>query len=79
MKKSLVIAGVVFGAALLARRFVKFGAVDRERMFDWMPDWAPPKWMFRDITVIRENTERILERRGETRQSEAGKGAGTAA
>ena len=26
-----------------------------------MPDNAPPKWMFRNITTIRENTDRILE------------------
>jgi hypothetical protein len=30
-----------------------------------MPDTAPPKWMFLNITAIRENTERILERLGE--------------
>ena len=26
-----------------------------------MPDNAPPKWMFRNITAIRENTDRILQ------------------
>ncbi len=26
-----------------------------------MPDNAPPKWVFRNITAIRENTDRILE------------------
>ena len=26
-----------------------------------MPETAPPKWMFTNITAIRENTERILE------------------
>jgi hypothetical protein len=25
-----------------------------------MPENAPPKWIFRNITAIRENTERIL-------------------
>jgi hypothetical protein len=25
-----------------------------------MPDNAPPKWMCRNITAIRENTDRIL-------------------
>ena len=25
------------------------------------PDNAPPKWVFRNITAIRENTDRILE------------------
>ncbi len=79
MKKSLIIGGVVIGAVLLARRFVKFGEFDWEKVFEQMPDTAPPKWMFRNITVIRENTERILERLGETRRSEAGGRTGTAA
>ena len=26
-----------------------------------MPDNAPPKWIFTNVTAIRENTERILE------------------
>jgi hypothetical protein len=26
-----------------------------------MPDVAPPKWMFRNISAIRRNTERVLE------------------
>lgn len=76
MKKALIIVGGVIGAVLIARRFVKF---DGEKVFERMPDWAPPKWMFRNITAIRENTERILERLGETRRSEAGERTGTAA
>jgi hypothetical protein len=35
--------------------------VDWEKAFEAMPDNAPPKWMFRNITAIRENTERIIE------------------
>ena len=35
--------------------------VDWETKFERMPDNAPPKWMFRNITAIRENTDRILE------------------
>ncbi len=79
MKRCLVIAGMVITAVLLARRFVTFGEFDPEKVFERMPDWAPPKWMFRNITAIRENTDRILERLGETRQSEAGERTGTAA
>ncbi len=56
----MIMAGVVIGAALLARRFVTFGKFDGKQVFERMPDWAPPKWMFRNITAIRENTERIL-------------------
>jgi hypothetical protein len=62
MKKLLVIAGAAVGAALIARR----GAAhcrqfDFERMIDRMPENAPPKWMFRNVSAIRANTERILE------------------
>jgi len=32
-----------------------------ERMFDSASDEFPPKWMFVNISAIRENTERILE------------------
>jgi hypothetical protein len=79
MKKSLIIGGVIIGAVLLARRFVKVAEFDWEKVFERMPDSAPPKWMFRNITAIRENTDRILERLGETRQSKAGERTGTAA
>ena len=37
------------------------GNIDWEKRFEAMPDNAPPKWMFRNITAIRENTDRILE------------------
>lgn len=30
-------------------------------MIERMPENAPPKWMFRNITAIRDNTERILQ------------------
>ena len=35
------------------------GNIDREKRFEAMPDNAPPKWVFRNITAIRENTDRI--------------------
>jgi hypothetical protein len=43
-------------------------------MIERMPDGAPPKWMFRNISAIRENTDRILrlledERRSRTNES----------
>ena len=31
-----------------------------EKLVERMPDDAPPKWMFRIICTIRENTDRIL-------------------
>lgn len=54
MKKALVGGALIVGLGLLAKRF---GA----RMFENLPDDAPPKWMFRNIAAIRENTDRILE------------------
>ena len=36
-----------------------------------MPDNAPPKWMFNNISAIRTNTERIIELlEGETARGE---------
>jgi hypothetical protein len=63
MKKSLIIGGAVVGAALLVgRAALKCGGLNWESMIERMPDDAPPKRMLRDLTVIRENTDRILER-----------------
>ncbi len=62
MKKMLVAAAVLVGLGMLARRFgPKMGNIDWEKRLEAMPDNAPPKWMFRNITAIRENTDRILE------------------
>jgi hypothetical protein len=63
MKKMLVVGGVLAGAAFLVKRFASSrGQLDFERLFERMPDNAPPKWMFNNISAIRENTERILQR-----------------
>ena len=62
MKKLLVVVGAVAGAALVGRRCASScGGLDFERLIDRMPENAPPKWMFRNITAIRENTDRILQ------------------
>lgn len=62
MKKVLVFAAVLAGLGVLARQFgSKIGNIDWEKKFEALPDNAPPKWMFRNITAIRENTDRILE------------------
>ena len=64
MKKALIIGGAVVGAALLARRAraMSCGEFSVEKMLERMPDTAPPKWMFLNISAIRENTDRILEK-----------------
>lgn len=62
MKKLLIGGAVITGAAFLARRCVsRCAGVDFERLIERMPENAPPKWMFRNISAIRENTERILQ------------------
>ena len=65
MNKALIIggAGAALGAVFLGRRLAAIrGEFNVEKMLERMPDTAPPKWVFLNITAIRENTERILER-----------------
>ncbi len=62
MKKLLVAVALLVGLGVLAQRLgQKMSTVDWKERFDRMPDNAPPKWMFRNIATIRENTDRILE------------------
>jgi hypothetical protein len=71
VKRLLIVGGVVIvggAAALLAKRgggdfalLAKRGGPDFERLVERMPENAPPKWVFRNITAIRQNTERILQ------------------
>ena len=62
MRRLLVIGGALTGAALVARSLArKVGNFDMAACIEAMPDTAPPKWMFTNITTIRQNTERILE------------------
>ena len=61
MKRSLMAGAAVLGVALCARRAARgCGGFDFEQMIERMPENTPPKWMLRNITTIRENTERIL-------------------
>lgn len=71
MKKVLVSAALLVGLGLLAKRF-------GPTMFENMPDDAPPKWMFRNIAAIRENTDKILEILDRDHPN-AGSASGTAA
>ncbi len=63
MKKMLVAAAVLVavGVAAASRLRAKMGGIDWQQRLEAMPDNAPPKWMFRNITAIRDNTDRILE------------------
>jgi hypothetical protein len=62
MTRLLLAGAVVIGAVVLAKRHALGGdGFDIERFVERMPDNAPPKWAFQNITAIRENTDRILE------------------
>jgi hypothetical protein len=62
MKKILIAAGVIAALGMLARLFgPKMAGIDWEKKFESMPDNAPPKWMFRNISAIHDNTDRILK------------------
>ena len=62
MNKLLVIGAVAAGAAFVARPLARrIGRFDMAKCIEAMPDTAPPKWMFTNITAIRQNTDRILE------------------
>ena len=62
MKRLLLGGAAAMGTALLVRSAVRgCGGFDFEKMIERMPEDAPPKWMFRNISAIRANTERILE------------------
>jgi hypothetical protein len=63
MKRVLIVgAGITVAAALLAkRRMWSAGGFDMERWIERMPENAPPKWLFNNISAIRDNTERTLQ------------------
>ncbi|HEX6758276.1 MAG TPA: hypothetical protein VF086_07650 [Propionibacteriaceae bacterium] len=66
LKKLLMIGaavtGAVTGAALVVKRLASSaGGLDFERLIERMPENAPPKWIFHNVSAIRENTERILQ------------------
>jgi hypothetical protein len=62
MSKALIVGAVVIGAVVLAkRRALSRDGFDIESFIERMPDNAPPKWAFNNISAIRENTDRILE------------------
>jgi hypothetical protein len=79
--KRLVLAGAAALGVALAVRRVAHGChnFDFEKMIERMPENAPPKWMFRSISGIRENTERILELLEAERAAAAGEEVQTAA
>jgi hypothetical protein len=73
MIKALLAGAVVIGAVVVAKRHVlSREGFDIERFVERMPDNAPPKWAFQNITAIRENTDRILELLDSQRKADLG-------
>ena len=80
MRRLVLVGTAAFGAALLVSRVARgCGGFDFEKMIERMPENAPPKWMFRNISAIRNNTERILEVLEAERPPAAGEQVRTAA
>lgn len=62
MGKVLIAGAIVVGAVVLAKRHaLSRDGFDFEKFIERMPDNAPPKLLFQNLTTIRENTDRILE------------------
>ena len=73
MKKALVIVATVAGGTLLAKALgSRVGKTDSAQRLAAMPDTAPPKWIFTNVTAIRTNTERILALLDEQKPASAG-------
>jgi hypothetical protein len=80
MRRLLLVGVVALGAAVVARGAARHcGGFDFEKMIERMPENAPPRWMFRNISAIRKNTERILELLEAERAPAAGEQVRTAA
>jgi len=58
-KKMVPLVLIAGGVAVLARKLGR--QRDWGRIIERMPDDAPPKWMFNNITALREEHGRILE------------------
>ncbi len=62
MKRLLLVGTAAVGVGVCAKRCARgHGGFDFEKMIERMPEDAPPKWMYRNISAIRENTDQIRE------------------
>ena len=72
MKRAWVIVATVAGGVLLVKSLAsRVGKTDFAERIAAMPDTAPPKWIFTNVTEIRANTERILALLDEQRATSA--------
>jgi hypothetical protein len=63
VKKVIPVVLIAGGAAVMARKLGPHmeSSMDWGQMIERMPDDAPPKWMFNNITALREEHERVLQ------------------
>ncbi len=62
MKRIAVLIPIVAVAVVLVKWLgPRAGQFDFASRIEAMPDSAPPKWIFNNVTAIRANTDRILE------------------
>ena len=59
MKWLLLLIPAAIAAAVIVRH--KKGGLDIEQMIQKMPEGAPPRWAYENVTAVRKNTERIIE------------------
>lgn len=53
--------GAAAGTAVIVRHKFASGGFDIETMVQRMPENAPPRWAYENVTAVRKNTERIIE------------------
>ena len=61
MKWLLLLVPAAVAAAVIVRHKAKGGSLDFEQMIQKMPEGAPPRWAYENVTAVRKNTERIIE------------------
>ena len=60
MKWMLLLIPAAVAAAVIVRH-KKGGGLNFEQMIQKMPEGAPPRWAYENVTAVRKNTERIIE------------------
>jgi hypothetical protein len=61
MLRLVMFLGVVVGAVAFTKVLRSKQGFSWEAMFDKMPDDAPPKWTYNNISTIREQNDRTIE------------------
>lgn len=62
MNKPLILTAALLGTAVTASRVAaRHRGFGFERIAERMPEAVPCKWMYRNISAIHSDTERILE------------------